>query len=128
MNAPTDFFPELIPSTYADADEARALAWGMVRRWFGALSYSHSEATHAEILASLDWPGIRDFVQDAALAEVDARIDFDDFAGGVRHQARRARREGLVVAAGKPRPRGGAADATGDLFSGDGSGDGRGAK
>lgn len=129
MGAP-DLFPELIPLPYDTTDEARELAWGMVSDWFGTLSYPHNDSTHDEILDSLSWPGMADFVRDASLCAQDEPIDFGFFAAGVRHQARVARRAGLVVAAGKPRPRprGGGASAggaTGDLFAGD---DGRGSK
>lgn len=124
-----DLFPELLPANYADADDARALAWGMVSDWFGTLSYAHSVETHSEILDSLAWAGMPKFVRDASLHTQDEPIDYDDFVDGIRHQAMLARRAGLVVAAGKPRPRGGGgaavgAGATGDLFSDDESGRG----
>lgn len=126
MNARDDLFGELLPAIYNDDDEARALAWGLVSDWFGTLRYAHSADAHSEILDSLTWPGMSDFVREASLHIQDAHIvDYEDFAAGIRHQARLAEREGRVVAAGKPRPRGGAGDASGDLFAGDG---GRGAK
>lgn len=122
MNAPADFFPELIPATYADNDDARALALGMIRDWFGALSYAHNESTHAEILDSLDWQGMPSFVSEAFFCVGEGQIDFDVFADGVRHEARLARRAGLVVPDGKPRARMRPADATGRLFADDESG------
>lgn len=121
MNGRDDLFGELLPDNYADDDEARALAFGLVQEWYGTLRYSHSEEAHAEILESLDWPGMRDFVTDALLHQQYARIDFDSFAAGVRAIARRAKAAGLVVENGKPRKRRQPGDATGDLFGYDGS-------
>lgn len=121
MNAPYDFFPGLLPAGYTD-DEARALAWGLVSDWFGTLNFAHSEATHAEILDSLCWPGMLGFVRDASLHFQDQPLDFGFFAAGVRYQARVAKRSGLVVATGKVRLRGRPGDASGDLFGDDGSG------
>lgn len=114
MNAP-DLFPETIPPTYRDADEARALMWGMIQDWFGTLSFTHNESTHAAILDSLILPGMADVVRDASLHVQDEPIDFGEFAHGIRAQARAARRAGLVVEDGKPRAAGQGA-ATGDLF------------
>lgn len=114
-----DLFPDTLPPTYADDDEARAMAWALLCDWFGALSYAHNESTHSEILDSLTWPGMPAFVVEASLHLQDEAIDFDEFAAGVRHQARLARRAGLVVPDGKPRKRGRASAAsTGDLFGG----------
>ncbi|MCL5059466.1 MAG: hypothetical protein M1449_02430 [Candidatus Thermoplasmatota archaeon] len=101
----SDLFPELLPAAYEDDDEARALAWGLVCGWFGTLSYRHSESAHCEILDSLESPAMAEFVADASLHLQDARIDFDMFAAGIRHQARRARAAGLVLPDGKPRQR-----------------------
>lgn len=117
MTAP-DLFPDTLPKTYTDDAEARALAWGIVCDWFGVLRYQHSERAHAEIMESIGWPGLRHFVQDASLHVQDERVDFDAFVARVRALADRARREGLVVADGKPRKRGLGADA-GDLFGGE---------
>lgn len=121
MNPRDDLFGELLPADYSD-DEARALAWGLVQDWFGTLGYSHSEATHAEILDSLNRHGMPGFVSDASLHLQDQPIDYGFFAAGVRHQARLAWRSGLVVPTGKQRKRSRAGDATGDLFGDDGSG------
>lgn len=104
MGAP-DLFPETLPPVCRDAEESRALAWGLVQDWFGTLSYKHNESTHQEILDSLQWPGMPELVAEASLHIQDWRIDFDEFADGVRGQAQRAEREGLVVEDGKPRPR-----------------------
>lgn len=119
MNAPNDFFPELLPATYMSEDEARALAWGLVKDWFGTLSYCHNELAHQAVLDSLDMAGMDDFVRDASLHIQDEPIDFDEFAAGIRYQARKAREAGLVVPDGKPRKRARAGDATGDLFGDD---------
>ena len=121
MNAPHDFFPELLPAAYSD-DEARKCAWGQVLDWFGALNYPHNEATHSEILDSLNWPGMQDFVREASLHFQDNPIDFDSFAAGVRTIARRAKAAGLVLKNGRARKRSRSGDATGDLFVDDGSG------
>lgn len=118
-----DLFPDTLPPTYCDVDEARALAWDMLNDWFGALSYSHNESTHQEILDSLSWPGMPDFVQEASLHTQDWRVNFDEFAAGVRHQARLARRAGRVVPDGKPRVLRAPGGATGDLFGEDGEGE-----
>lgn len=120
MNAPHDFFPELLPAAYSD-DEARALACGMVSDWFGTLRSAHSDKTHALILESLDWPEMPAFVRDASLHIQASPIDFDSFADGVRTIARRAKAAGLVVENGKTRKRSRPGDATGDLFGDDGS-------
>lgn len=121
MGALDDLFPETLSGAYRDVEEARALAWGLVIDWFGALSYTHNESTHQEILDSLNWPGMPELVAEASLHIQDWRIDFDEFADGVRAQAQRAQREGLVVEDGKPRSRKKAASGTrggrgGDLF------------
>ncbi len=124
MNARADLFGELLPAIYNDDDEARAFAFGLVREWYGTLRYAHSEEAHAEILESLDWPGMRDFVSEAALHlqyNPYFDFDFDSFAAGVRTIARRAKAAGLVVESGKTRKRSRPGDATGDLFGGDGS-------
>lgn len=123
MNARDDFFTELLPATYSDDDEARALALGMVSEWFRVLNYPHNEATHTEILDSLNWPGMRDFVRDGSLHFQDNPIDFDSFAAGVRTIARRAKAAGLVVENGRARKRSRSGDATGDLFAENGSGE-----
>lgn len=109
-----DLFPDTLPPNYADDDEARQMIWAAIKRWFGTLCYAHSEATHAEILDSLGWQGMRDAVADSSLLIHDSVTDFDTFADGVRQQARRARAAGLVVPDGKPRPR--ATCGTGGLF------------
>lgn len=100
-----DLFPDTLPAAYRDAGEGRALAWGLISDWFGTLSYPHNESTHAEILESLKWPRMPEVVCEASLHHQDEPIDFDFFAAGVRHQARRAERAGLVVPDGKPRQR-----------------------
>lgn len=121
MNARADLFGEL-PAAYTD-DETRAFAWGLINDWFGALNYAHNEAAHSEILDSLGWPGMPEFVCDASLHSQDQPIDYGFFAAGVRHQARLTKRSGLVVPTGKQRKRWRAGDASGDLFGDDGSGD-----
>lgn len=117
MMGTLDLFPETLPTAYRDDDEARAMAWGLVIDWFGALSYQHNESTHQEILDSLSWPGMQEFVAEASLHIQDWRIDFDEFADGVRAQAQRAEREGLVVEDGKPRKK--AAATSGDNLFGE---------
>lgn len=116
--SPLDMFPETLPRL--DADDAREFAVALLADWFGGLRYSHGQAAHSEILESLDWPGMREFAEDAGIAICGRRIDFDEFAAGIRAQARRAERDGLVVPDGKPRrTRRSAADtATGELFAG----------
>lgn len=114
-----DLFPETLHhETRLDDDEAREMALGLITDWFGTLSYAHSRATHDEIIESLGWPGMRDFVTAAGLA-IDGRVvDFDEFAAGVRRQARLAERAGLVVQDGKPRKRRAERASVGDLFGG----------
>lgn len=122
MNARADLFGELLPAIYNDDDEARALAFGLVQEWYGTLRYSHSEEAHAEILESLDWPGMRDFVTEASLhLQYNPTFDFDSFAAGVRTIARRAKATGLVVENGRARKRSRSGDATCNLFGDDGS-------
>lgn len=119
MNAP-DLFFELLPANFDTDEEARALAWGMLCDKLSTLCYTHSESEHAEILAMLAAPKMPDFVADASLYLQDAPIDFDEFAAGVRYQARKAREAGLVVPDGKPRLRFDAMrEACGDLFAHD---------
>lgn len=122
MNAPLDLFPELVSAEEYSDDDRAAFACGLLADWFGTLSYRHSESTHAEILASLHWPCMPEFVRAGSWHLQDAAPDFDEFAAGVRHQARMARTSGLVVPDGKPRPRAPAAVDLFDLFAGDESG------
>lgn len=56
MNA-ADLFPDTLPAD-ADHDDPAAMASGMLKDWFGTLSFSHNESTHAAILDSLNWSGI----------------------------------------------------------------------
>lgn len=115
-----DLFPETLPVSYRDVDEARALAWGLLSDWFGTLSYIHNESTHTAILESLDARGMADLVRDASLHIQDQQIDYHDFAAGVHIHARAARAAGLVVPDGKRRQRKRtSAQAGGDLFVGD---------
>lgn len=114
-----DLFPETLTHAYADDDEARALAWGLISDWFGVLSYKHNESTHSAVLDSLILPKMVAVVMDASLHVQDEPIDFHEFAAGVRRQAQAARAAGLVVEDGKPRARPRArkkAASGGDLF------------
>lgn len=119
-----DLFPDTLPPAcrdVEDVEEARAMAWGLISDWFGALSYQHNESTHKEILDSLNWPGMPGFVAEASLHVQDQPIDFGTFGDGVRAHARAARAAGLVVPDGKPRKRKKAASggvSGGDLFDG----------
>lgn len=113
-----DLFPETIPPSYTNEEEARALMWGLISDWFGTLSYQHNESTHAAILDSLILPGMAEVVMDASLHVQDEPINFHEFAAGVRRQAQAARAAGLVVPDGKPRRK--RAQTTGDLFGGEG--------
>lgn len=117
MSALDDLFPETLPDL-SDADAARELALAIVRSWFGTLNYAHNESTHREILDSLVWPGMREFVEDAGIAIDGRRVDFYEFAAGVRAQARRARAAGLVVPDKRPRQRRAAVGVGADLFGG----------
>ncbi|MCZ2172991.1 MAG: hypothetical protein LC110_00470 [Burkholderiales bacterium] len=92
-----DFFPHLLPRPLDD-DELARVAEGILRDWFRALCYRHSEAAHQEILESLSWRSTRALFFFAALVTTGRRGDFSRFAGEVRRQARRAREAGLVVA------------------------------
>lgn len=117
-----DLFPDLLllaAGGEMNDEQTAAFAAGLVQDWFGTLSYTHNESTHNEILESLNWPGMPAFVRAASAHMQDEQIDFDDFAAGVRWQARRAKAAGLVVKDGKLRVLKTAASATGDLFSDD---------
>lgn len=90
-----DLFPHLLPRPLAD-DELAQVAAGILRDWFRALCYSHSEAVHSEIIESLAWRSVRALFHFCSLSSTGALGDFHAFAAEVRRQARRAWEAGLV--------------------------------
>lgn len=91
-----DLFPHLLPRPLND-DELARVAEGILRDWFRALCYVHSEAAHVEILDSLSWQSTRVLFQFVSISSTGRRGDFARFAAEIRRQARRAREAGLVV-------------------------------
>lgn len=91
-----DLFPHLLPSPLDD-DGMALVAAGILRDWFRALCYKHTEAAHVEILDSLHWQSTRVLFQYISISSTGRRGDFSCFANGIKQQARRARVKGLVM-------------------------------
>lgn len=91
-----DLFSHLLPRVLDD-DELARVAEGILRDWFRALCYAHTEAVHQEIIESLHWQSTRALFQYINISATGRRGDFSSFSAGVVQQARRAREAGLVV-------------------------------